>query len=96
VACYRVKLKKINEYADDILLTSQDTQNNSFTTFSMGFYGCSLGGREQYVYSLKYLIGESSKEYAEPKSVRLAQNLDNTSTGNSLSQTSQCCQGRDI
>jgi hypothetical protein len=45
---------------------------------------------------LKYLRTESSEEFAEPKSVRLVQNLDNTSTGNSLSQTSQCCQGRHI
>jgi hypothetical protein len=45
---------------------------------------------------LKYLRTESSEEFYKPKSVILVKNSENTSTGNSLTQISQCCRGRDI
>lgn len=44
----------------------------------------------------KYLRIESSEEYSKSKSLILVTNLGNTSTGNSLTQISQYCQGRDI
>jgi hypothetical protein len=54
-----------------ILLTSQDTQNNSFTIFSVGFMGDLLLTGKNTPTRLKYLRTESSEEYAEPKNVRL-------------------------
>jgi len=44
----------------------------------------------------KYLRTENSEEYSKPKSAILVKNLENTSTGNSLTQISQRCRGRDI